>query len=184
MSGLPVVEIRYLRPPDREQVFRQILVHDGEDVKVTLARDVSLESPLTIDRRVVLEAGSDVVWFTFPGRWHDIGRFHLADGTYTGLYANVLTPPSLEGFVWHTTDLYLDVWIPAAGPGAGEPHVLDRDELEEAVRRGWVDGPTGRRAEREADDVRDRAREGAWPPAVVEHWTLERVRAEVRGAGS
>ncbi|HSG46956.1 MAG TPA: DUF402 domain-containing protein, partial [Longimicrobiales bacterium] len=110
----PTVRIHYRRPPNRVQVFEQTLIHDGADVKVTLARDLPYE-PMRIEGEVVLEPGSDVVWFTFPGRWHDIGRFHRADGTFTGLYANLLTPPVLDGTEWDTTDLFLDVWLTPDG---------------------------------------------------------------------
>lgn len=167
------MRIHYRRPPNRLQIFEQRLVHDGDDVKVTLAEAVAYEPPLRIGGEVVLERGSDVVWFTFPGAWHDIGRFHLADGTFTGLYANVLTPPSLTGTEWDTTDLFLDVWIARDGSVL----LLDEDELDEAMGREWVDGATAARAHDEARRMILGAADGAWPPAVVHEWTLERCRA-------
>ena len=66
--------------------------------------------------KIALEAGSDAVWFTFPGLWHDIGRFHRADGEFTGIYANILTPPVIEpDGKWETTDLFLDIWVDPEG---------------------------------------------------------------------
>lgn len=173
MSGpAPVVQIHYLRPPDRERVYRQLLVHDADDVKVTLARDVQHDPPLEIGGRPVLETGSDAVWFTFPGLWHDIGRFHRADGAFTGIYANVITPPVIhDDHVWETTDLFLDVWIEAGGG----LRVLDRDQLKEAEARGWVEPETARRARREAERIRRAHRVGRWPPPVVEAWTRQRA---------
>lgn len=169
MSDL--VEIHYRRPPGRLQVFRQHLVWDAEDVKVTLARGLAFQQTMRIDGEVVLEDGSDVVWFTFPGVWHDIGRFHRADGTFTGLYANVITPPQMGGTVWHTTDLYLDVWL---SPG-GSLLLLDEDEFDEAVGRELIDSATASRARREANSILEAAAQGSWPPAVVEEWTRERA---------
>ena len=167
------VRIHYRRPPDRVKIHEQWLVLDEPEVKVSLATDLTLEGPMVVDRRVVLEDGSDVVWFTFPDAWHDIGRFHDAAGRFTGVYANVLTPVELRpGNEWHTTDLFLDVWIPVGG----EPTVLDRDELDEAVERGWIDEPTADRAVEEAETLLAWARQGTWPPEVVEAWTLERAR--------
>lgn len=171
MSSFPRVRIHYRRPPDRLQVFEQHLVHDGADVKVTLAGYRSIP-PIVIAGDVVLEAGADVVWFTFPGLWHDVGRFHRADGTFTGLYANVLTPPVLDGPEWDTTDLFLDIWV---SPG-GDVLLLDEDELEEALARGWVDGATAARAREEAMRLMDATAAGAWPPAAVLEWTRERCR--------
>lgn len=172
------MRIHYLRPPDRLRIHEQWLVHDAPDVKVTLATDLALDAPVAVDGQPILEAGSDVVWFTFPGAWHDIGRFHDARGKFTGVYANVLTPVEIgEGHVWHTTDLFLDVWIPAGG----EPAILDRDELDEAQERGWVDAATADRAEEEAETLTVWARQGSWPPGVVAAWTRERARAALEG---
>ena len=178
---LPVAHIHYLRLPDREHVYRQILVHDAPDVRVTLARSTKLRAPLVIGGSVALDPGSDVVWFTFPGCWHDIGRFHRLDGTFTGIYSNVLTPPVFEPCeVWRTSDLFLDVWIPLGG----SPTVLDRDEFDEAVKAGWIENATRVRALEEVDRILEAAAAGRWPPRVVEEWTLERARAAVGPAGA
>jgi predicted RNA-binding protein associated with RNAse of E/G family len=178
VSDLPRVRIHYRRPPDRLQIFEQVLVHDEDDVKVTLAESLDFDPPLRIHDDVVLETGSPVVWFTFPGRWYDVGRFHRADGTFTGLYANLLTPPVIRGLRWETTDLFLDVWIP---PRGHEACLLDEEELEVAVEREWVAPDTALRVRREAHELMNRARRGAWPPAVVHDWTLERCRTVREG---
>ena len=179
--GDPDVRIHYHRPPDATQVFVQRLVHDGPGVKITFAEGIDLDAPMRIDGEVVLERGSDVVWFTFPGAWHDIGRFHRRDGTLTGIYANILTPCVFgPGGEWHTTDLFLDLWIPArAGGGEAEavPELLDAEELADAVRRGWISPAAGERARREAERLLEGARAGVWPPPAVGEWTRERVRA-------
>jgi predicted RNA-binding protein associated with RNAse of E/G family len=170
------VRIHYRRPPDRLQVFDQALVHDGGGVVVTYLPSAELKKPVTAGGRVVLEPGAPVVWFTYRGEtWHDIGRFHRADGTFTGLYANVLTPVRMDGAEWETTDLFLDVWMDADG----SVEILDRDEFDAAVDAGWVDAPTAARALAEADRLAADARAGAWPPPHVREWTLERAREAV-----
>jgi len=170
-----LVRIHYLRPPDRLQVFVQELVLDEPSVKVTLARSVQMKNPLRIDDEVVLEHGSDAVWFTFPGAWHDIGLFHRADGTFTGTYANILTPCVFHpDGQWDTTDLFLDLWIPASS--GVDIRLLDEDELEWAVRNDWIDPATARRATEEANRLITEARVGSWPPQVVDEWPLSRAR--------
>lgn len=170
MTGHPRVRIHYNRPPSREQLFSQYLILEREDVVVTLARDMDFVPAMRIGGDVALEEGSAVVWFTFPGAWHDIGRFHRADGTFTGFYANVITPVEMDGHVWHTTDLYLDVWKPVEGPTV----LLDEDEFEQAKGREWIDADTADRVRREATRLLKEAGAGRWPPRVVEEWTLER----------
>ena len=171
MTAPPLVHLHYRRPPDDVRLHLQPLVHDAPDVKVTLMPAVELKRPMTVDGRVVSQSGSAIVWFTFPGLWHDIGRFHLADGTFTGLYANTLTPVEIAGHVWNATDLFLDVWLDERGPV-----VLDEDELEEALANGGVDEPTAARARAEVRHIVGAAAAGAWPPPVVHEWTLERAR--------
>ncbi|NIU73719.1 MAG: DUF402 domain-containing protein, partial [Gammaproteobacteria bacterium] len=75
-----------------------------------------------------------------------MGRFHLRDDTFTGYYVNLIAPPEIRGGTWHMIDLFLDLWVEPQGRAY---HVLDRDEFDEAVDRGWLDTATARRARQE-----------------------------------
>lgn len=173
MTPPPFVHIHYLRPPDRKEIFTQRLLLDTPEVKITLAQALPFDPPIRIRDKVVLEEGSDAIWFTFPGLWHDIGRFHRADGSFTGTYANILTPPVIRSDgIWHTTDLFLDVWVDLQG----ELTILDEDQLREALECGVVSPQEGERAEQEVEWIQEKHRKGGWPPPVVEEWTLERAR--------
>ncbi len=174
MNPCPV-EIHYLRPPDQLTVYRQELIHDDGRVKVTLARAVELREPLHAGGRTILEPGADALWFTFPGAWHDIGRFHLADGSFTGLYANMITPCRFSpGGVWHTEDLFLDLWL---ARDEATPLLLDEAELEEAERSGALSSALAARARAEADVLMAETRAGRWPPDIVRAWTLDHAKA-------
>lgn len=173
LTGSSQVRIHYRRPPDREEIFHQRVVLERQEVIVTLAEAINLDIPMIIDGRVALEPGSAVVWFTFPGAWHDIGSFHREDGTFTGFYANVITPPKIEKHVWYTTDLYLDVWVTPNGTAK----LLDEDEFEEAISHRLIDQPTADRAREEATRLLGEARRGVWPPPIVKEWTLEQAQA-------
>lgn len=164
------MEIHYRRPPDDVRIYDQAVVVERDEVIVTLSQPLDLDEPMLLDGHVMLERGSLAVWFTFPGAWHDIGRFHRADGAFTGVYANVITPVRMNGAVWRTTDLFLDVWWPAGG----RVELLDEDELAEAIERGHVDEATAARARAEADRLLGLTERGEWPPFVVGEWTLER----------
>jgi predicted RNA-binding protein associated with RNAse of E/G family len=167
------IRIRYLRPPDREQLFEQEVVARLENgCVVTLLEEAELSRPVEVGGQVVLEPGAPVVWFTYPGAWHDIGRFHLRDGSFTGFYANLLTPVRMEDAEWETTDLFLDLWL---GSG-GEARLLDLEELVEAERSAWVTPDQAARARAEGDRLLAAAGNGHWPPPEVRAWTLARVR--------
>jgi predicted RNA-binding protein associated with RNAse of E/G family len=167
------ITLLYHRPPNHTSVFVQDLLHESDDVLVTYQPHTPMKRPLIVDNDIVLEDGSPAIWFTFPGRMHDVGRFHTADGKFTGLYANIIEPITLETRTdWTSTDLFLDVWIGADGTA----RLLDFDELEHAVAQGWISEETSQRARAEADKLIRAYQQGSWPPAIVNEWTISRVR--------
>jgi predicted RNA-binding protein associated with RNAse of E/G family len=169
------VRIHYHRLPDRRETYVQHLVARTDDCIVTFLEHTPLAAPVRVHDQIVLEPGSPATWFTFPGRWHDIGLFHRQTGQFTGIYANVLTPVQmLDANTWETTDLFLDVWL-----GGGPPEILDAEELEEALARHWIDPGLAARARREAETIRAAAVAGEWPPAIVADWPLERVHQAI-----
>ncbi|MGH7465322.1 MAG: DUF402 domain-containing protein, partial [Longimicrobiales bacterium] len=128
------VEIHYTRPPDRMTIFRQHLVHRTTDCIITLLNHARVGRTVTVRGEPVLEGGAPIVWFTFPGAWHDIGRFHSAAGEFTGYYANVLTPVRfITPWKWETTDLFVDVWKDDRGA-----ELLDEAELDAALLQGVI----------------------------------------------
>ena len=136
MSALPRtgawVDIHYRRLGRPTEVYRQRVLESGAAGIVTFQPDTPIRAALTVGGATILEPGAPAIWFTFPGLWHDIGLFHLGDGTCTGLYANVLTPVEFDGpRSWTTTDLCLDVWVPPGWrfAGAGTTSVLDEADL-------------------------------------------------------
>ena len=172
-----LVSIHYRRVPDLVSVFRQEVIHRSAEYIVSYVAAAEIGAPVRAGDATILEPGAPIVWFTYPGEWYDIGRFHLVDGTFTGIYANVLTPVLDEGDRWETTDLCLDVWSGVDG----RVLVLDEDEFEAAVGQGWIDAPTATRARSTADALAAAARAGDWPPPHVGDWTLERARTSAFG---
>jgi predicted RNA-binding protein associated with RNAse of E/G family len=165
------VRIHYHRPPARTDLFVQELIAANDERIITLMPRTPLAAPVRVDGRTVLEDGASVLWFTYPGRMHDIGIFHDAHGRRTGWYANVLTPVRPRGpLEWETTDLFLDVWLDERGA-----RLLDEDELEAALAQGWLDGALAAAARAEAARLLEDAAAGRFPPAEVRGWTLERA---------
>jgi predicted RNA-binding protein associated with RNAse of E/G family len=178
-STTDTVRIHYHRPPDRHDVFGQRLLERTPDCVVTFMERTPLAAPVVVNGETVLSDGSPVIWFTFPGCWHDIGLFHTPEGRPTGTYANILTPVRfLDELTWETTDLCLDIWLDPMG-GA---FLLDADELEEAVRRAAISAELSARAHAEAARILRRAAAGDWPPAPVAAWDLARARHAARAS--
>jgi len=153
-------------------VYEQRLIHESPEVSVSFVPELSISEPKSVEGRLVMEPGSPIIWFTYPGKWHDIGCFYAEDGRYLGLYANVLTPVEfVSARLWRTTDLFLDVWC-AQG---GDPVLLDEDELHQAEAQAWIEPELVSRARQEAERLLQGARDGTWPPRMVHEWTLERA---------
>lgn len=169
------VAIQYRRLPDKLDVYRQYVVDHAPERIVTFHPSAPVRQPSVVDGKVILEPRSPVIWFTYPGVWYDAGRFYLPNGTFTGTYANILTPVVIAEDGWSTTDLCLDVWVGADG----SVRVLDREDFEHAVRSGWMDESTAEQALKTAQSLEASARSGSWPPPELEEWTLLRALAAV-----
>jgi predicted RNA-binding protein associated with RNAse of E/G family len=173
-----LARIQYHRPPSRTDLFEQRVVHRNPERIITFMPATPVSRPIRVAGEVILEPGSPVIWFTYPGLMHDVGIFHDAAGRFTGYYANVLTPVVFHSTLeWETTDLFLDVWLGRDG----EAHLLDEPELKAAVENGWLDRETAAAARVEADRLLAATRSGEFPPPEVRDWNLDRVRRNSPG---
>jgi predicted RNA-binding protein associated with RNAse of E/G family len=166
------VRIHYHRPDRGTTVFFEHLVLDTPDVKVTLLDTYEGREARAGDR-VILSAGAPVVWFVFPGLCRDVGRFHLADGTFTGWYTNLRAPMRLEGANWYCTDLFLDHWLAADG---GSGLWLDEDELDAATRAGLVEPAHLSILTAERAAVERGVADATWPPDLAREIDLAEAR--------
>ncbi len=167
-----LIHFSYKRPGKEADLYDHWLVVDEPDVKVMLLEGYHGQ-PVLIDGQTVAEAGAALLWFVFPGRRHDIGRFHLADDTFTGWYTNLCTPVEMEGDTWASTDLFLDHWISADGYEAW----LDEHELADAIAAGLLDEAMQLQVREERAFIQSHLDVGAWPP----HITIDMQLSDARG---
>lgn len=178
MSDLPrKIRYHYNRPGRSITVYDEWLLIDRPDAKVLLL-EAHQGKPFVVDGRTVLERGAPILWFVFPGSWYDVGRFHLGDGTFTGWYTNITTPPDVTAPAdWSCTDLFLDLWTPPNGPSVW----LDEAELSDAVASGVLDAARARNVD-EARGAIERANQTTrWPPAIAREVDLVAARAILTG---
>jgi predicted RNA-binding protein associated with RNAse of E/G family len=167
----PLIELEYRRPGKATTVYREWLVFERPDVKVLLL-DAYEGSTVSAGGAVIQDTGAPIVWFVFPDRWYDIGRFHTSGESFTGWYTNLCKPPECHGTHWIARDLFLDCWQPVEGAAMW----LDEDELAQAVHAKLIDRPTLRRIENERRLLELQLREGAWPPAIAQDMDLAHAR--------
>lgn len=176
-----IVDIRYRRIGRPIEVYRQIVMQSGPDVVVSLQPRTPIARPLVVDGLTILEPRSPVIWFSFPGKWHDIGLFHRTNGAFTGFYGNILKPVEfVDGRQWETTDLCLDVWMPRWG----SVRLLDEDELDTAEQEGHIRSKTADRARSEARALMHACHAGTWPPPATHDWSLVKALEVCREIGA
>lgn len=171
-----VIHYHYTRPGKSVDVYDHWLLVDQPHLKVLLMEDYAGD-PLSIGGTPVAEPGSALLWFVFPDAWHDIGRFHLPDDTFTGWYTNLCTPVAVDGDVWASTDLFLDHWMTPDGRHAW----LDEDELADAVAAGLLNGETQARITGERAVIQTNLDLGAWPPREALELDLHAARGLLKG---
>lgn len=165
------VRIHYHRPDRGTTVFEEHVVLDEPAVKVTLLDHYDGNDAFA-GGRLILSAGAPVVWFVYPDLCRDVGRFHLADGTFTGWYTNLRAPIQFDGNDWYCTDLFLDHWL----PGDGSPGMwLDEDELEAGRQAGLVGASDLALAAQERIATDAGVANGTWPPPLTRQLTLSRA---------
>ena len=166
------ITYEYRRPGKPTTVYQEWLILDRPDVKVLLL-DPYDGVTVSVGDVSILESGAPVVWYVFPERWYDIGRFHRVDGSVTGWYTNLCRPPTCSGDHWIGHDLFLDLWQPIGGA----PRWLDEDELETAVRGRLIDLSTSKRIRNERTLIELQVNQSAWPPAIARDIDLIQARA-------
>lgn len=166
-----LITYEYRRPGKPTTEFAEWLVLDRPDAKVLLLEEYT-GPEVRVDGVPILASGAPIVWYVFPEKWHDIGRFHLADGAHTGWYTNLCLPVQIGSERWVGNDLFLDLWQPAQG----EPQWLDEDELDQAVRSRLIDPATRRRIQNERTMIDLQVKQGAWPPPVARDVDLAQAR--------
>jgi len=113
---------------------------------------------------MVLQAGFPITYFELVGKWFNIVKVRNLRGEHTGYYCDITAPPKLlkDGSV-EITDLFLDLWV---SPDL-RYRVLDQDELEEALKEGWISEQLYARAKKELKKLVALAEMKDFPPRLV-----------------
>jgi predicted RNA-binding protein associated with RNAse of E/G family len=157
------LHLRYIRLPDNVLDLRDELVYRSERIVVGRSKITSTHS-IMFDGKVVLAAGYQIVHFDLMHKWYSVGKIRDLNGTHTGYYCDIITPPRLlkDGGL-EITDLFLDLWV---APDL-RYKVLDEEELDHALQKGWVTQQTYEKAQTELGKLLTLVRKGDFPPSLV-----------------
>jgi hypothetical protein len=159
----PKLHIRYIRLPNQVLDIYDDLIYKSEKVVVSKGQITSTHS-IVFDGEVVLAYGFQIVYFDFFGKWFGVGKIRNLQGKHTGYYCDIVKPPQIlaDGGI-ELTDLFLDLWV---SPDL-RFKVLDEEELENALRKGWITKRLYDKAKQELEKLIDVVKKGKFPPYPI-----------------
>ncbi len=125
--------------------------------------EVTSENSVTFDGKTVLAQGFPITYFQFLGKWFTIVKIRNLHGEHTGYYCDIVMPPRLSDEWVEITDLFLDLWV---SPDL-RYEILDEDELEEALQRGWITRELYEKAKKELQKLIGWVKNRRFPPPLV-----------------
>jgi predicted RNA-binding protein associated with RNAse of E/G family len=161
------LKLRYIRLPDRTMELNDELVFRSGKVIVGRSQ-VSSENSVAFDGQTVLAPSFRIVYFELLGKWFTVDKVWNLQGKHTGYYCDIVMPPRLKGDWLELTDLFLDLWV---SPDL-RYKVLDEDELEEALKNGWIRKELHDKAKYELQKLIRAVENRRFPPRMVKN--LER----------
>jgi GrpB-like predicted nucleotidyltransferase (UPF0157 family)/predicted RNA-binding protein associated with RNAse of E/G family len=159
----PRLHLRYIRLPNQVLEMYDDLVYQSRKVIVGRSQITSTHS-VVFYGKTVLQAGFPITYFELPGKWFSIVKVRDLNGEHTGYYCDITTPPKRcdDGTV-EVTDLFLDLWV---SPNL-KRRVLDEEELEEALEKGWISRQLYQRAKKELKKLVALVEQKEFPPRSV-----------------
>jgi predicted RNA-binding protein associated with RNAse of E/G family len=163
----------YRRPPGPALRYPGLL-RAVSDQSLTIQSRLSLAQPRRVAGQIIAAEGYWAIWFVFKDKWFDIGKFYDVSKNWLGYYCDIVKPLRrlMSGLSTNVlTDLFLDVWITPDG----EAYVLDEDELENAVRQGFISKSLAAKARSEVRMLVSAGKTHDFPPAQIKEARLIEV---------
>ena len=142
--------------------FPALLLHEDTEGIVSLNL-LDPSKPLVVHGSTLLDKGFIGVWFVSAREWHDIGAIYDPEKNFKGYYCDIVTPIRRVPNGYEMTDLFLDLWV---FPN-GEYLILDQDEFDKAVKKGWLNGRQIERAKAELQGLISMVEFKQFPPPTI-----------------
>lgn len=160
------VNIVYRRLPNDIRVFPGILREARSD-RLMIESPVLVSHPIRLSGKVIADRGYLAIWFIYKGKWYDVGKFYDRARNWVGYYCDIVKPVSRllssRSRTTMLTDLLLDLWITPEG----KHFLLDEDELENALKRGYISKSLARETRRQMSSLIQILQARQFPPPSV-----------------
>ena len=161
------VDIIYRRLPSDVRELPGIL-RQATPARLVIESPIRVQTPQRIQRRVIADSGFLAIWFVYRHKWYDVGKFYDRARNLVGYYCDIIKPlnkllrtPTKTNMI---TDLFLDLWITPEG----DYIVLDEDEFENAIKRGYLPKNLGNQTWKQMNSLIRAFRAGRFPPVAVQ----------------
>jgi len=119
---------------------------------------------VTFDGKVVLAQDFEIAYFEISRKWFTVVKVWNTRDEHTGYYCDIVTPfRMLSDDVIEQRDLFLDLWV---SPDL-RFRVLDQDELENALEKGWITKQLYEKAKKELERLVQSVKSKEFPPKLV-----------------
>ncbi|MFQ6128276.1 MAG: DUF402 domain-containing protein [Thermoplasmata archaeon] len=152
-----------IRPHGETVEYEQELIEDRGNLVISRFTFNDLKEALVIEGIGVLDNGYQAVLFEFFDPPLEIMKIYDRKGNFTGYYCNVNTKPSRFECGYEIVDLYIDIFVL---PDM-RYQILDNEEFETAVRKGWISSNQESLARATVDRIAKDIEAGDFPPEVV-----------------
>lgn len=163
MEDLKKVLIKYHKPPDYTGEWENEFVYDSGDIIVSAFTLKNPKFPVVIDGVKILDNGYRGVYYEIVDDWYDVVRIFDRDEKFIGYYCDIKTPSKRFEGGFELTDLFLDLWV---FPDM-KWRILDKEEFDEAVIKGWIDRETASIAMKKIIYLIGQVTEGDFPPKKI-----------------
>jgi len=136
--------VRFKRTPDSLILFPVVLLLEDAEGVVTL-NILDPTEPIIVNGLTVVDKGHLGVWYVSSSEWHDVGAVYNPEKAFMGYYSDIATPIKRLSNGYAMTDLFLDLWVSPDGKHT----VLDQDQFDNAVAKGWLNTNQIKRAKTE-----------------------------------
>jgi predicted RNA-binding protein associated with RNAse of E/G family len=161
---LGFVLVRVIRPHGETCDHEQELVEDRGNLIIT--KFDFLNHRLAVHDQLVIADGYHALLFEFFHPPLEIIVVTDEDRILTGYYCNVNTEPSRIDGGYEVVDLYLDIFVL---PDM-RYEILDEDEFQEAIEKGWITEEQVSLARETVARVVKDIETGRFPPRIVQEF--------------